>query len=318
VIESAHWTIALAVAVLIGVAGTLYFRLVVMRRDETAAGLSALAAMSWREFIHLVLDALARRGYARVHNRETPSGDNDYTLERDGKHWLLSCKHGSAFVLGGAHVVELANDIRLANAAGGILASQGRIAAEARPAAALQRIELLDGPTLWPELRDLIDPAQRAEILAGASRKARQRTLLSWLLALLAGVATFLALPGSDDAAARAAAAVVAAPAGPALPQADAAIANEPIAAPAPDDAAGLEQQRHDVAEAVSTLPMVDRAVWSTQSTLQVYLLDTSTDAMPQICPLVVRYDALAPSRIQLTPPAGSDAPTRFRQCRSY
>ena len=315
-IGSAHLTIALAVALLIGVAGTLYFRLVVMRRDETDAGLSALAAMSWREFIHLVLDALGRRGYSRVRNRESPSGDDDYVLERDGKHWLLSCKHGSAFVLGSANVVELANNIRLANAAGGILATQGRIAAEARPAAALQRIELLDGPTLWPELSELLDPAQREEILAGARRKARQRTLLCWLLALLAGVAAFLALPGSDNAAALTKAALV--PVRPAQPRAAVAAEDKPIAAPAADDTAGLERQRQDVAEAISNLPMVDRAVWSTQSTLQVYLLDASKDAMPQICPLVVRYDALAPSRIQLTPPPGSNAPTRFRQCRSY
>ncbi len=317
-IENAHWIIALAVAVLIGVTGTLYFRLVVMRRDETAAGLSALAAMSWREFIHLVLDALARRGYSRVFNRETPSGDNDYTLERDGKHWLLSCKHGSAFVLGSASVVDLASNIRLANAAGGILATQGRIADEAKPAAALQRIELLDGATLWPELRDLIDPQQRAGILAGASRKARQRTLLSWLLALVAGVATFLAIPGPDVAVERISAALPTAAKKSAQPEAPPPIVLEPIAAPAPDDAPALEKQRSDVADAISTLPMVDRAVWSTQSTLQVYLLDASKDAMPQICPLIMRYDALAPSRIQLTPPPDSGLPTRFRQCRSY
>jgi hypothetical protein len=319
VIENAHWVIALAVAVLIGVAGTLYFRIIMMRRDETDAGLSTLAAMSWREFIHLVLDALTRRGYTRVFNRETPSGDNDYTLERDGKRWLLSCKHGSAFVLGSAHVVELASNIRLANADGGILATQGRIAEEAKPAAARQRIELLDGATLWPELRELIDPQRRADIIAGAGRKARQRTLLSWLLALLAGVATFLFLPGSDGPA-------FAIPAGDsARPdptvQADALPADaggQSIAAPAPTDTAGLEKQRGDLAKAVSALPMVDRAGWTTQSTLQVYLRDASGDPVASICPLMVHYDALAASRIQLTPPAGSNLPTRFRQCRSY
>lgn len=315
-IDSAHWIIAIAVAVLIGVSGTLYFRLVVMRRDETAAGLAALAAMSWREFIHLVLDALGRRGYARVFNREDPSGDNDYTLERNGRRWLLSCKHGSAFNLGGAQVAELANEIRLANAAGGILVTQGRISAEARPAAAMQRIELLDGPTLWPELRDLIDPRQRAVILADAATKARQRTLLSWLLALVAGVAVFLLLPAAPEPAAAAAAVAARSvqPAGDAGKPAP-----EPwVAAPAPDDGASLEQLREDVADAVSTLPMVDRAVWSTQSTLQVYLLETQSDAFEQICPLLLRHDALASSRVQLTPPPGSDARTRFRQCRSY
>src|SRR3546814_3126019 len=68
------------------------------------------------------------------------------------------------------------------------------------------------------------------------------------------------------------------------------------IAAPAPDDTSTLEQQREDVADAVSTLPMVDRAVWSTQSTLQVFLLDGRGNAFDHICPLVVRYDALARS----------------------
>ncbi|HEY9540190.1 MAG TPA: restriction endonuclease [Luteimonas sp.] len=315
-IDSAYWIIALAVAVLIGVTGTLYFRLVVMRRDETAAGLAALAAMSWREFIHLVLDALARRGYARVFNREDPSGDNDYTLERDGKHYLLSCKHGSAFVLGGPQVVELASEIRLANAAGGILATQGKISADARPAATMQRIELLDGPTLWPELRGLIDPQQRAAILADAATKARQRTLLSWLLALVAGIAVFLLVPASPESAAAAAPAAtrIIQPAG----DAGKPVPDPWVAAPAPDDTSTLEQQREDVADAVSTLPMVDRAVWSTQSTLQVFLLDGRGNAFDHICPLVVRYDALASSRIQLTPPPGSELPTRFRQCRSY
>src|SRR5690606_20620020 len=197
VTESAHWIIAVTVAVLIGTAGTLYFRLVVMRRDETAAGLTALAAMSWRDFIHLVLDAMGRRGYSRVFDRQAPSGDDAYTLERDGKRYLLTCKHGSAFVLGGGQVAELGNAIRLANATGGILATQGSIATEARPAAKMQRIELLDGPILWPELRGLVDAGQLAGILSGAAAKARRRTLLSWLLGLVAGLAVFLALPSS-------------------------------------------------------------------------------------------------------------------------
>src|SRR3546814_10370170 len=86
------------------------------------------------------------------------------------------------------YVAELANDIRLASAAGGILATQGSIAPEARPSATMQRIELLDGPTLWPELRELMGEEQRASILAGAATKAHQRTLLSWLMALVAGL----------------------------------------------------------------------------------------------------------------------------------
>lgn len=317
--------ITLAVVVLVGVAGTLYFRLVVMRRDETTAGIQALAAMSWREFIHLLLDALALRGYSRVFDRESPSGDDDYTLARDGRHWLLSCKHGSSFVLGYAAMAGLANDIRLANAAGGILATQGRIGAEVRKDAALQRIELLDGPALWPEMRGLIPPERLAVIVADAGRKARRRTLLSWVLALVAGLATWLLLPASDTPVVPTPAAPAATAAPAPAPQPAPQEAPAPVAAPAdalpiaaPPEPPPLEVQREEVADAISALPMVDRAVWATQSTIQVYLLDATTDAMPQICPLMERYDTLAASRVQLTPPPDSGLPVRFRQCRVY
>ena len=157
---------------------------------------------------------------------------------------------------------------------------------------------------------------QRAPILAGAATKARQRTLLSWLLALVAGVAVFTLMPRPDPSTSNEP--PTAADAAATTASETASAAATPISAPAPDDAPALEKQREDVADAISTLPMVDRAVWSTQSTLQVFLLDGRGDAFDQICPLVIRYDALASSRIQLTPPPGSDLPTRFRQCRSY
>src|SRR5690606_12302625 len=148
---------------------------------------------------------------------------------------------------------------------------------------------------LWPELRELIAPQQRAVILADAATKARQRTLLSWLLALVAGIAVFLLLPAAPESAAAPVAASSIPPAG----HADKPAPEPWVAAPAPEDGDSLEQQREDVADAVSTLPMVDRAVWSTQSTLQVYLLETQSDAFTQICPLLLRHDALASSRVQ-------------------
>lgn len=302
-----HWLVALAVALLTGGLLTVFIWHVLRRRDETAAGIRALAGTSWREFSNLVLAALARRGYTRVVDKETASGDGDFILERDGEHWLLSCKHGSAYVLGRPEVEQLANDIRLANAAGGFLVTQGRILDDAREPATRRGIELLDGQALWPELRDLTRADQLASIRESTHTLARQRTLLSWLLALLAGVATFILLPEP------------AAQARPSAPAPAPAIADE--AGQAPEPAATsltLEQQREAVASAVSTLPLVTHALWSTHSTLEVHLAETGQDAMPGICPLVERYPDLAASRIQLTPPAGSGEQVRFRQCRAY
>ena len=328
-----NWLIAIGVVLLIGGVATLYFRTVRLRRDETLAGIKALSGVSWRVFIHMVLDALSRRGFGRLVDEENPAGDTEYMLERDGEHWLLSCKHGSAFVLGRLTVNELARAMDMKGAKGGFLLTQGRITDDARPVAALQRIELLDGPALWPQLREFLPPEQLAGIRAQAAQAARQRVLLSWLAALLAGVAVWLALPAPVAAPVQAhsappaavvapvatpspatptvpAAAPTAAPPPPAAPQAEA-----PELPPAPLD---MEEQRAEIAAAVSTLAEVDRAVWSTESTLEVFLSSIQDDPFGRICPLVERYEDLAASRIQLTPPPGSTATVRFRQCRSY
>lgn len=313
------WLIAVVVVLLLGATATLYVQRVLRRQDETRAGITALAGTSWRQFIHLVLQAMSRRGFERVFDHEIAAGDKDYTLEREGRRWLLSCKHGSAFVLGNATVNELSNEIRLANASGGFLFTQGRVSDEARKTAADRNIELLDGATLWPELRDLIEPEQLAAIRAGAERRARQRTLVAWLLALLAGVAAYLAIA---DRAPTSAAAPRAAPASSGVPASAAGTGPDTgTSARAEDEvpeAVSPQQQREAVVRTVATLPMVDRAFWATRSTLEVHLLDADEDAMPSICPLVERYPDLASSRILLTPPAGSGLQVRFRQCRAY
>ena len=103
--------------------------------------------MRWRDFIQLVLDALIQRGYERVFETNAGGEDGDYVLEREGQRYLLSSKHGAAYVLGSTAIAELASAIRMRGAAGGLLVAPGRFAPEAHPLARAQRIELLDGPT---------------------------------------------------------------------------------------------------------------------------------------------------------------------------
>ena len=61
-----------------------------------------------------------------------------------------------------------------------------------------------------------------------------------------------------------------------------------------------LERRRRETANAISTLFGVDRAMWSTQSTLLVYLSADEADPSGELCPLLERYPELAASRIQL------------------
>lgn len=330
-----QWLVSISVMLLIGVAGSIYFFGIVRPRDETDAGIVALSATSWRQFLRTVLGQLASRGFRTATDLEgVAGGESDLVLTRDGEQWLLSCKHGSAFVLGIADVESLAKDMRMNNAAGGFLVTQGRIRHDAYPTATMHKIELLDGRALWPLLRGAVPAEQRKAIVADSYRNARRRTLLVWLLALLAAVAAFALYP-SDPATsaqmtpAEAATAPAAtpspepAPATAAAPprDANANTANpmqDAASVPAAAAAMSIEQQRDAVVAAIATLPEVDRAIWESQSTLHVFLASVDGDAFERICPLMERHPDIASSRIQLSAPADSGQRVRFRQCRSY
>jgi len=85
-----------------------------------------------------------------------------------------------------------------------------------------------------------------------------------------------------------------------------------------PTDPKELDKRRQEAANAISTLFGVSRALWSTQSTLLVYLSSEEADPTTDLCPLLERYPELAASRVQLQPPADSKKPVRFKQCRTY
>jgi hypothetical protein len=310
------WLIPIIATLLLGAAATFYLHRIRLPREETHDGIAALAGMRWRDYIHLVLAALNRRGYERVFEPESSSDEGDYLLERNGQPWLLSSKHGTAYVLGSTAIAEFANAIRMRGAAGGLLVTSGQFAPEAKPLAAAQRIELLDGPALWPELRPLLQQEQRATIAAPAQARAKRHVVMAWLASAVAGVLLFSVLhqsaPHTD----------VVAESPPPAPRAAAMTVPQqaPVIrrAPIPTDPRQLEKRRNDVAQAISTLPNVDRAVWSSQSTLLVYLLDGSGEPKHSLCPLLERYEELAASRVQLEPPPGSTRPVRFVQCRAF
>ena len=322
----AGWLIPIVAFLLTGASATWYLRRVRLPREESAAGVAALAAMRWRDFIQLVLDALIQRGYERVFETNAGGEDGDYVLEREGQRYLLSSKHGAAYVLGSTAIAEFASAIRMRGAAGGLLVTPGRFAPEAHPLARAQRIELLDGPTLWPELRPLLTADQRSAISAPSLAASRRATWLGWVGALLVGGLLFVVV-GSNVTPVNEVVATDAAPAATpsSAPVATAPARPKPTVAPAaasssavPTDPAELEERRTAAAAAVSRLPGIDRALWQTQSTLLVYLLDAQFDPLSEICPELEHYDELAATRLQLQPPSGSNRQVRFVQCRPY
>jgi restriction system protein len=313
------WLVPFVALILIGVAGTLYLLRIRAPHEESAAGVAALAGMHWRDFIHLVMDALIKRGYERVFEPQASGEDGDYVLERDGQRYLLSAKHGAAYILGSTAIAELANSIRMRGVAGGLLVTPGQFAPEALPLARAQRIELLDGPTLWPELRSLLPEEQRAAVSAPSEGRTRQHVLIVWVGAIvLAGILFALLRPATTDVAAMDVPTPTQQVVPPPLTKSALNGATAAASSMVPTDAAKLEQRRTEVSHAVSTLPGVDRALWETQSTLLVYLADEQSNPFPAICPLLERYEELAATRLQLQPPQGSTKPVRFVQCRAY
>jgi hypothetical protein len=313
------WLAPVVLCLLLGFGVTFYLQRIRLPREETAGGIAALAGMRWRDFMHLVLAAMNARGYERVFVPHATGDESDYLLERDGQRWLLSSKHGTAYVLGSSTIAEFAREIRMRGAAGGLMVTPGRFAPEAINLARTQRIELLDGPALWPELRPLLPEAQREEVSGPARAQLQRQLWVAWGACALVGVVTFLALhqampqdEGQTDT--MAAASAYRRP----VAIAEAAQAVSTPAAVVPTDPQELERRRKDLATAVSTLPGIDKALWSTQSTLLVYLTEDLPEPMSAICPLLERYDELAASRVQLQPPAGSTHPVRFLQCRPY
>lgn len=289
--------------------------------EPTGRSADQLSKLRWRDFAKLVLQVMQARGY-RVAGEEglpadgIPTDGSDIVLERNGIRTLLSCKYGAASVVGAPALLGLAKSATLRGTGDVIVVTPGRFDEEAARIARQQNIELIDGQSLWPEVRPYV-ASESAAYEAKPGNGAAPKTLgLAWVAAaVIGGLAWMLAQGMQPDAAEDAS---------PLAPPSQviahtAKSTPEPAAiSVVPTDPAALEARRREAANAITTLFGVDRALWSTQSTLLVYLSAEDADPTTDLCPLLERYPELAASRVQLQPPAGSRKPVRFKQCRSY
>ena len=309
--------LGLLCALIVAAAAVFYFWALRRRQDESIEGVRSLNAMRWREFAGIVLEMTIRRGYSAAEAHPLGSGDqSDILLKRDGALFVLSCKHGSAYRLGGQAVDELANSIRINDAAGGILVTPGAFSPDAQSHAKPQRVELIDGRTIWPEIEPLAPEHVRQHVRAYAAARAKRGLGLGLTAAVVVGAAVALLMPGQM--------ATVSAPSSESAPQTAAApraSTPEPGAAPGPSaalDGRTMEQRRSDIAGAIAALPGVERAIWSTQSTLVLDIGSERGDPWTGICGILDRYEELRATRVQINPPPGSGAQVRFKQCHTY
>lgn len=304
---------ALGAAVLVGGSATAWLWVIRRPQAERQEGLKLLSAMRWREFSRMVVDGLRSRGFEPEAAEDAAERGQDSVLHlrRDGREWLLACKQGVAYKITPTVVSDMADAIRFHGASGGVVAALGTADSEARKAANGQ-IELLEGDTLWPLVRAQLAPSVLDELWTKSRQDAMRQSAIAWSGAIVLGLAVALLVPGGGDAepATTATTPIVTTAPKPARVQ-----PTTPALAPPP---ASEEEQRNEVIRMVSTLPGIERAMWTTRSTLMIYLVDENADPVSGICEVVERYEALRTSRLHLQPPKGATRPARFLQCRTF
>jgi len=108
-----------------------------------------ISEMSWREFERLVGEAFRQRGFTVTgFGGSGPDGGIDLALMKDGKRYLVQCKHWRKDQAGVTVVRELNGVMAAASAPGGYVVTGGQFTREAREFAKGTTIELLDGEAL--------------------------------------------------------------------------------------------------------------------------------------------------------------------------
>ena len=323
------------------------------RLAETQAGVQALAGMKWRECAGLVLQAMEEKGYKELPSSRQPGdGGAEFLLIKGDERCLLGYKHGTAYRLGEANVRDFANAVQLQGADSGMLVTLGSAEGFARDLARRYGVDLTDGRSLWPQVEPFAAPQMVESIRSQAASAIHKGQRLGIVASVLLGLLVFAAGYAMQTSEPEPAPAPAAAPApasstgpstgeSPAGQTGNAPASGEPAAAPPSrftDDASRqadealreleevaklTEQQRIErrlaAAAEVGELDAADTATWSTQSTLVIRMNRADgidTGLVNQACGVLVQYEELRYTRLQLEPPAGGTGQVRWRQCQ--
>ncbi|BCX89882.1 restriction system protein [Methylomarinovum tepidoasis] len=120
---------------------------------------SMLDRMSWRQFELLAGEAFRQQGY-QIEERgsDGPDGGVDLVLHRDGKKYLVQCKHWKTRRVGVKPVRELFGVMAAEGADGGFVVASGQFTEDARRFVQNKPIELVD----TEQLLALVNPQEPA------------------------------------------------------------------------------------------------------------------------------------------------------------
>jgi hypothetical protein len=317
---------ALALAIALVVAARFWFNRVQKAREVTAIGIEVLAARSWREAMNLMVKALEVDGIVASAELTDPAAapSGERVLRRGNRSVLLVYKHGTTYRIGQAAV----RDVELRREKAGIdealLATLGQVDDEAKTAAKTMGVELLDAAGVWQKVESLLEERVRADVAREAEEKVRGPRTMATLGATFLGVVIVffgsqtgerLATFGETSATPSTATAQQQNSANPAAQNATTTEDNQPgIEVPAMSEEAAASVRRAALAQSVMDVSGVERASWSTSTTLVISLsprvsAESATDA---ICAMATLYPEVRESRLQFD---SVGAETRWRRC---
>lgn len=121
--------------------------------------------MSWSEFELLVGEAFRKKGFSVVHGGDAGAdGGVDVHLRKDGKRYLVQCKHWKTKRVGVAVIRELYGVMASSGVAGGYVVTSGEFTEEAKTFAEGKPLMLIDGDGLGKSFgRDaVVKPEKRS------------------------------------------------------------------------------------------------------------------------------------------------------------
>lgn len=331
------FTLALA-ALVIGLAIT-FLGFGIRRRDgELEAGVQILANMKWRDCISAILDMLGSDGYSQsLDPMASRTGSTEFLLAHGDDKVLVGYKHGTAYRITDANVSEFVEALHMRGAQRGILLTLGTTEPSADALATSCGVQLVAGRSLWQKLRPFVPPEALASASDQAMANSRRGLWVGTAASLLAGGAIYLLSNMSLVFAPHANASAVMSSTSPEIVAAgnasdfasqtahsDSAMLKQlnataeamaAVAKLSPDE---IARRRAMAAKDVALLPQIDSAAWSAQSTLLVRLNKTDGKdkvLIDEMCRILVQYEELRFTRVQMEPPSGANLPVRWRLC---
>jgi restriction system protein len=132
----------------------------------------AITSMSWREFERLVGEMFRLQGFkVSGFGGQGPDGGVDLGLTKNGRRYLVQCKHWRTRQVGVTVVRELNGVMAAQGATGGFVVTGGEFTREAREFARDTKIELIDGPKLQDLIGGATSSSESATPAGAASSK---------------------------------------------------------------------------------------------------------------------------------------------------